>query len=71
MIFENKSTDYIWNILKLEIYFKGGEEKQMDTLYELAKRARDRGKEMRKELTENIIEKNTDIIFFCFYISFL
>lgn len=57
---ENKSTDYIWNILKLEIYFKGGEEKQMDTLYELAKRARDRGKEMRKELTENIIEKDKD-----------
>lgn len=57
---ENKSTDYIWNILKLEIYFKGGEEKQMDTLYELARRARYYGNNMRNELTKGIAEKDKE-----------
>ena len=57
---ENKSTDYIWNILKLEIYFKGGEEKQMDSLYKLAKRARHYGNEMRNELTKGIMEKDKE-----------
>lgn len=55
---ENRSIDYIWNILKLQIYFNGG--KQMDKLYELAQRARNIGNEMRNELVKDSTEKDKD-----------
>lgn len=55
---ENRSIDYIWNILKLQIYFNGGE--QMDKLYELAQRARNIGNEMRNELVKDSTEKDKD-----------